>query len=78
METNKPNNPMAFPVCTEKVYETGLTMRDYFAAKAMQAMISNPNILRPNPNSGNVDNQLKDFTSVCYEYADAMLKTRKL
>ena len=35
---NKPNNPPAFP--NGAIYESGMTLRDYFAAKAMMAFVS--------------------------------------
>jgi len=44
-----------------------MTMRDYFAAKAMQAMLSNPRCtLDP----------LSQMPSAAFEMADAMLKER--
>lgn len=48
----------------------GMTMRDYFAAKAMQGMIqywSGPNA------SGDID----DYASDAYRMADAMLRARE-
>jgi len=67
----------AFP--QEKVYvcgnqqtisigpQGGMSLRDYFAAKAMQAMISNPNCPIP----------YRDVCDKCYEIADEMLDARK-
>jgi hypothetical protein len=47
--------------------EDGMTLRDYFAAKAMQALIWNQD----------VDLESKDdVAEVAYEYADVMLKAR--
>ena len=48
--------------------EKGMTLRDYFAAKAMQGMMADGQVLRLAP-----DEQL---ASVAYEMADAMLKAR--
>jgi hypothetical protein len=46
--------------------QDGMTLRDYFAAKAMQAIISSH------------DNTTLDFVSgKAYQYADAMLKARE-
>ena len=45
----------------------GLTMRDYFAAKAMQGMLSNPE----------TDYTLADYTRGAFKIADAMLEARK-
>jgi hypothetical protein len=47
--------------------EKGMTLRDYFAAKAMQGMLANPN---------------RDYTFAraatdAYDWADAMLQARK-
>ena len=71
---NKSNNPPVHPIINEgSVYETGITLRDYFAAKAMQSMIANPNIVKPNELEGNFDS----FSKRAYRYADSMLKNRE-
>ena len=44
----------------------GLTVRDYFAAKAMQAILSNPDF-------GEEDSKLAEYA---YNVADTMLKAR--
>ena len=55
------NNPLAFP--SNVWWETGMTLRDYFAAKAMQAL---------------VEKSYFDTTArLAYEIADAMLKARE-
>jgi len=56
----------AFPfVCDADFdYGTGMTLRDYFAAKAMQGLIEN----------GNTDAQ--QMAKAAYIMADAMLKAR--
>jgi hypothetical protein len=46
----------------------GMTLRDYFAAKAMQAILSDPNYSSP-------DDKLAQAS---YWIADAMLKAREL
>jgi hypothetical protein len=63
----------AFPT-TYRNYEestsydgAGMTLRDYFAAKAMQSMA----IYSP------PDKILKDTVKCAYEYADAMMEARK-
>jgi len=49
--------------------ESGMTLRDYFAAKAMQSLIWNQD----------VDLESKeDVAEVAYAYADEMLKARDL
>jgi len=41
---NKPKNPDAFPCDNKSEGYSGMTLRDYFAAKAMQGYISNPTV----------------------------------
>jgi len=43
-----------------------LDLRDYFAAKAMQAMLVNRNEA----------SYLKSMPKICYQWADAMMKAR--
>lgn len=50
----------------------GMTLRDYFAAKALAAMLANPD--KEGANRGRNGVQL--FAGFAYEYADAMLKAR--
>lgn len=66
----------AFPhhvVCDKGWAETqklqGMTLRDYFAAKAMQSLITSPNV-RPMITDGEV-------SVWAYMMADAMLQARK-
>lgn len=57
----------AFPV--HAINEYGMTLRDYFAAKALQGMMGNPTgnpMLNPAVNC-----------EICYIMADAMLKARE-
>ena len=48
---------------------TGMTLRDYFAAKAMQGMMA----------SGNLPKSVsdKELSHVSYQLADAMMEARK-
>jgi hypothetical protein len=64
----------AFP-STEPIYgdnivgvkqSTGMDLRDYFAAKAMQAMLVNRNEA----------SYLQSMPKICYQWADAMMKAR--
>jgi hypothetical protein len=64
----------AFPVLIvdrpkELAHFNGMTLRDYFAAKAIQGMFA----------SGNLPKSVQDdeLASVAYEFADAMLKARE-
>jgi len=65
MSSSKTTGGPAFPfVKADGEYESGMTLRDYFAAKAMQGLLAS--------------NQagLAYVTDVAYTYADAMLKVR--
>jgi hypothetical protein len=55
--------------------QTGMTLRDYFAAKAMQALIASPRMPAPAALSGS---DVTDFmvAELAYKMADAMLKVR--
>lgn len=71
----KPNNPLAFPSTDGNTFANeGMTLIDYFANSAMQGMIANPQIIRPNK----LESQFMDFSKRAYRYADAMLKQREL
>ncbi|HCT7429043.1 hypothetical protein ACU6XI_09720 [Klebsiella aerogenes] len=51
----------------------GMTLRDYFAAKAMQAMISNQSII-----DSDSDGAVNFAASASYKFSDAMLKAREV
>ncbi len=55
----------AFPVLQETDY-LGISLRDYFAAKAMQGMMSN-----------SWNNNYDDWAKHAYVMADSMLKARQ-
>jgi hypothetical protein len=57
------NNPQAFPNPHLRD-DSGITMRDYFAAKAMQALIDN-------------DGLFSEIPAQAYALADAMMKARE-
>ena len=58
-------NPQAFPISGSQYSHTyGMTLRDYFAAKAMQALIDN-------------DGLFSEIPAQAYALADAMLKARE-
>lgn len=71
MSDTKNNGGPAFPM-RDPNYEAwlfGMTLRDYFAAKAMQGLLASPMTL-----------QSDGYTSIAdraYNYADAMLKARE-
>ena len=57
-------NIPAFPLPN---MNTGMTLRDYFAAKAMQGLISEPSI----------QGTIEEFAHRAYAIADAMMKARE-
>ena len=69
------NGGSAFPVYDHHadgrpfLAEAGMTLRDYFAAKAMQGFVSSYG-------EGCITSPLLDIAEDAYEIADAMLKAR--
>ena len=65
------NNPPAFPVGLEAFGEdkVGMTLRDYFSARAMQALLSDTD--------WRLDMDIEDIAKAAYMTADAMLKARE-
>jgi hypothetical protein len=61
-------NAPAFPTVMIGELEGGMTLRDYFAAKALQALI-----IREGKDHSGVINEI---TTTAYQYADDMLKER--
>ena len=62
------NEQQAFPIFTHEQVHIGMTLRDYFAAKAMQGLIAN------DFKSCSVD---VPISARAYELADAMLEERE-
>jgi hypothetical protein len=60
------NNPQAFP---DGLGNKGMTLRDYFAAKAMQALLSDTD--------WRIDMDIEDTAKAAYMTADAMMKARE-
>ena len=48
-------------------YNEGMTLRDYFAAKAMQGMMTDPNL----------EMGCNTVATLSYKYADEMMKVRE-
>jgi hypothetical protein len=87
------DNPHAFPNDGRGSSEfAGMTLRDYFAAKAMQAMVTSYRLpqLRTNsdrvplhnvgssrPDTGDIHQYRKSLAALAYAIADAMLEARK-
>jgi hypothetical protein len=68
------NNPAAFPrpfSGTTQYAQDGMTLRDYFAAKAMQAVITGY------ATQNKVDSYSDYWAGFAYEMADAMLEARE-
>ena len=57
--------PTAFPWTHDDITCTGMTLRDYFAAKAMQGLLASE-----------VNAPLKTFAKQAYTMADAMMEAR--
>ena len=70
---DKKENPQAFPFFyeseSEYISQHGMTLRDYFAAKAMAAYITGVR-------STNTGVNIKEITESSYWAADEMLKER--
>ena len=75
------NNPQAFPNPHLRD-DSGITMRDYFAAKALQGYVSargwHPDFTYPADFNFDAGKRAADAVAVAsYQYADAMLKARE-
>ena len=68
MSRDKDEGGDAFPSSRQR----GMTLRDYFAAKAMQALINHPH--KEPENFG--PKAVPKLAGFAYEYADAMLAAR--
>jgi capsule polysaccharide modification protein KpsS len=72
MERLKMSNTRAFPLTYtdsfsgEEVSNYGMTLRDYFAAKAMQAIVNDPE----------TQMSYEEIAIRAFEYAEAMLAVR--
>lgn len=69
-------NPQAFP----SDFECGMTLRDYFAAKAMQSVLSSAEWMvalrhEVKARGGNTDDA-SALADMAYDISDAMLKER--
>ena len=70
-------NEPAFPTIKRSQYfdcpttdKQGMSLRDYFAAKAMQALLARLTY--------GIEDDPTDVASVAYDYADAMMKERDI
>ena len=72
MEEMKNDGGPAFPIIIPgaQIHLQGISVRDYFSAKAMQGMLADPTV-----QSGGDPETL---SKVAYAYADAMLAEREI
>ncbi|HBO2100216.1 TPA: hypothetical protein L4G69_002828 [Pseudomonas aeruginosa] len=70
----KDHGGQAFPSESMYTSEAGMTLRDYFAAKAMQAWISTYGVTDRHPATNSTCDTVAEQA---YQVADAMLKARK-
>lgn len=84
LQEEKNLNPAAFPVAMSEQtfsnqesapYQEGMTLRDYFAAKAMQGILSNPNWMKEY-NGEKYLMKSEIIAQVSHSIADAMLEQR--
>jgi hypothetical protein len=66
-------NDPAFPSNPDSQLHLGMTLRDYFAAQAMQGLIANLGITGMETARAGAG----QYATMCYFIADAMLKARK-
>jgi hypothetical protein len=70
------NDIYAFPSTHPDLSFAGMTLRDYFAAKVMQAaMTSATNLEKLQPTA--LDTLLLNTARLCYKISDTMLKARE-
>jgi hypothetical protein len=67
MSNTKNNGGPAFPVVDEMETYLGMSKRDYFAAMAMQGMLSDQQR----------DGSFLEYAEDAYRFSDAMLKARE-
>ena len=69
---SKQDGGPAFPIVAsqfEYIANSGMTLRDYFAAKALIGIMADPTDTQPYTND--------ELAHWCYQVADAMLEARK-
>lgn len=71
----------AFPSLQDDdgVFNLGMELRDYFAAKAMQGLLSNPNVVVADSQLGwsLCNTSFDGMAATAYEMADAQIRQRK-
>jgi len=73
------NTPLAFPAQFWDERATGMTLRDYFAARGIETLIKSvTSELESKHYSIEKAQKIQDvYASMCYAMADAMLKARE-
>ena len=76
---NEKNNEYAFPFDCNFTQYTGMTLRDYFAAKAMQGIFDSAIDWFPTGQKADEESLkvFKDIAQDSYAMADALLRERK-
>lgn len=74
MTKNNTGGP-AFPLNIPEKWFEGMTLRDYFAAKAMQGLLANPKLANEILKHGGAHSGWIEDSS--WAFADAMLKARE-
>lgn len=69
---HRPVVPEGTTYAASMVVDDGMTLRDYFAAKAMQGIFSRTGGYNPEWAENGID-----IAEVCYEMADLMLRARE-
>lgn len=78
--SNNDDGGSAFPSPAIDTYWTkssGMTLRDYFAAAALQGLLSTPLAVDGEQLDNRKSNHLRGISEVSYQLADAMLEARK-
>ncbi len=66
----------AFPHSDTRSNYSGMTLRDYFAAKAITSIMATPWFQHTSSQRGSAE-YAEELASECYAVADAMLKARE-
>ena len=75
------NGGPAFPIVGQlyDVHEVGITMRDYFAARVMQGLISDANSVSEDTGKKlSIPHDAELIANASYAMSDAMLKAREM
>lgn len=81
MEKNINDGGPAFPLplgtanCSEPSESGGMSLRDYFAAAALQGLLASPKSVEKSAFNGRTVGEV--FADIAYGYAEAMLEYRK-